>query len=163
MGGRALAFDAETGMFPNDHDEPLRELAWLCRPALDGVVFAEIPPRDYDTPDGYVLEAWVGGERLTTPAENLGDWYDVDAVIGLVNQSLRAAGSDCRILALPAEGQVAVVAAGPAAALLAGIRAGHLAISDPDLARQIGREFEDKVLRELDAEGATRDVVRPVD
>lgn len=124
--GRLLAFDAETGQFPNEHDHPARELARLCGPALDGVLFAEQPPRDADDPGDYRIDAWVAGERLSTPAENLGDWYDVDAVVGLVNEALRTARSDCRLFVLPAEGQVAVVAAGPAAELVEAIRAGEL-------------------------------------
>jgi hypothetical protein len=158
--GRALAFDAETGQFPNEHDHPARELARLCKPALDGAVFAETPPRDFDDPGEYWIDAWVAGEHLSTPAENLGDWYDVNAVVGLVNESLRAAKSDCRLLVLPAEGQVAIVAAGPAAALLAAIREGLLTPADADLARKLGRQFEDQVLGTMD--GGMRDVVIPV-
>jgi hypothetical protein len=122
--GRVYSFEAANPTFPNEHVHPARRLAHLCRPALDGAFFAETPPRDWDGEAGSQLHAWVAGEVLTAQTTNSGAWYDVDAVVGLVNEALRTAQSDCRLLRLPGSGQTVVVAGGPAEALLGAQRAG---------------------------------------
>jgi hypothetical protein len=70
-------FDVETGMFPNGHDSLLRNLARLTSPALDAAVFEEIAPSDDVGP--YELRAYLKGKKYSIKANNLGDWYDVDA------------------------------------------------------------------------------------
>src|SRR5690606_19384187 len=100
--GRTEWFDAETGTFPNAHDALLAELAALASPVLDDVIFEEIPPAESEMDDGpYRLHAYADGKRYALRAENHGDWYDVHAVIGLVNALLVARNSDIRLVVLP--------------------------------------------------------------
>lgn len=151
--GRSTSFDVETGMFPNQHDSLLRTtLAPLTGDALAGVVFGETPPRDHDG-GSYVLQAWMDGWRYSASAENLGDWYDVGAVLGLMNHLLAERGRDLRCLTLPTGDQTTTVACGPAAGLKAALREGLLASDDPDSARAAGKAFEDKVFEQLQKEG----------
>ncbi len=97
---RALALDPESGTFPTPHDVLLRQLTRLVAPALDEVVFEQIAPDESQMAVGrYTLRAFVQGRVLETYARNYGDFYDVEAVVGLVNTLLarRGALDRCRI------------------------------------------------------------------
>jgi hypothetical protein len=79
--GLVTGFDVETGVFPNEHDSLMRDLAWLTGDALHGAVFEEIPP-DFDPKSAdaaeegpYRLSVYLGGKRYRIDAENRGDWY----------------------------------------------------------------------------------------
>ncbi|HEV8324576.1 MAG TPA: hypothetical protein VG389_23365 [Myxococcota bacterium] len=126
--GRAHTFDTETDTFPNAHDALLMRLAALAAPALDGVLFEEIPPPEptgatpagADAPGGagrppYVLVAWMDGQRFSARARDLDDWYDVEAVVGLLNALCAARGSDVRFAVLPIDQVISVVAGSEAA------------------------------------------------
>jgi hypothetical protein len=119
--GWAQSFDMETGQFPNDHDALLADLALLVRPALDGVVFEERPPTldptTGETRGPYELRAYADGKRYELLAEDRGDWYDVPAVLGLLNALLAARGSDRRFLSVSPDPQFATIIGGPARAL----------------------------------------------
>jgi hypothetical protein len=158
--GRMHWFDVETGQFPNEHDELLGELAPLVGKALDGVIFEEVAPRDHDGGGPYVLHAYAAGKRYRVPAENLGDWYDVGAVLGLLNALLAERGSDQRYLVLDTGDQTAIVVAGPAAGLRALVDLGVLDTGAAGDGAAAGKAFEDKVFQQLQAEG--HDVVRDV-
>lgn len=121
LGGRALEFDLETGMVPNEHDSLLRRLAALHPETSVGVVFGEDVSGDMDGP--YELHAWRDGQRWSCDAENLGDRYDLDAVLGMLNSLSRLAESNVRWLALTSEEQVVVVA-GPDDVLQSAVNAG---------------------------------------
>jgi hypothetical protein len=154
--GRAVAFDAETGVFPNAHDHLLRELAALAPGALDGFVFQEVPPAEGDEAQGgggYRLLAWGGGKRYEAAAANLGDWYDLEATLGFLNAIARERGSDVRWMALATGDQMAHVAAGPAAALSALVAEGLLDAGEADEARTSGRLVEQQVIDALKDEG----------
>lgn len=91
--------------FPNRHDRLLTRLAHLARPDLDGARFwqhapsqeqAYGPPRHVrrgpvvlsmpnPTPANYVLGVELDGQRFEVEARSLGDWYDLDAVVGMLN------------------------------------------------------------------------------
>jgi hypothetical protein len=111
--GRAYGFDTETGQFPNEHDSLLRSLAALAGGALKDALFEEVPPAEDDEEGVYVLRAYLDRERYETRARNLGDWYDVEAVIGLLNSVARARQLEVRWLALSTGDQTATVVAGP--------------------------------------------------
>jgi hypothetical protein len=140
--GHATRFDTETDQYPNEHDTLLVQLAALAPAALRGVVFEEIVRGtpggvdlgggliadgvtddegsmiEGDAPEGdYLLHAYDDHARYEVSAENLGDWYDVDAVIGLLNVVAHEHGSDVRWLMLETGDQTAIVVAGPAAGL----------------------------------------------
>ncbi len=148
--GHGYWFDVETGTFPNEHDSLLRSLADTVRPALDGVVFEEIAP-DIDAEDGsYVLRAYVDGQMLETTAENLGDWYDVDAVLRLLDAALLERRSDQRFVLLETMDQTATIVGGKADVLRAALDAGLITSGDPKAAEALGKAFEDRVKASLD-------------
>ncbi len=157
--GHAYWFDVETGTFPNQHDSLLRSLADLIQPTLAGVVFEEVAP-EYDEDanvsdaDGvYLLRAYVDGQLLETQAEDLGDWYDVDAVLRLLDAVLLERKAAERFLLLETTDQTAVIVAADGAVLEAAIRARLLTPGDPDAAEALGKGFEQRVLRSLQQGG----------
>ncbi len=137
---RAILFDVETGVFPNQHDELLADVAELVRPALAGVVFEEIPPDDPDGDDGYTLRAYLDGTRYEITAENLEDWYDLEAVLGLINTLVRERKSDLGCLTLRPDGQTAQVVCGPRPGLRAAVAEGLLVIDEPGEAARQGKD-----------------------
>lgn len=149
--GHAYWFDVETGMFPNEHDSLLRSLAGLIAPTLDGVVFEEVAPHRDDAEGDYVLRAYVDGWQLETPAENLGDWYNVDAVLRLLDAVLTERNASQRFVALDTGDQTAIVVAATPEVLSAAFQSGLLTPGDPDAAEEIGKAFERKVLERLGA------------
>lgn len=158
--GHAYWFDVETGTFPNQHDSLLRSLADLIQPTLAGVVFEEVAPEydedaDANDVDGvYLLRAYVDGQLLETQAEDLGDWYDVDAVLRLLDAVLLERKAAERFLLLETTDQTAVIVAAEGAVLEAAIRAHLLTAGDPDAAEALGKGFEQRVLRSLQQGGA---------
>jgi hypothetical protein len=114
--GRATNFDTEADRFPIEHDGLLHALAALAGEPLAGVAFEEVAPADDD--GDYALRAWLGGFRYEVRAENLGDSYDVEAVLGLLNALLRERHSDLRFVALATGDDTATVAVGPRDALV---------------------------------------------
>ena len=147
--GRAISFDVETGMFPNEHDGLLAELAPLAA-ELKGVVFEEVAP-DFDAGGPYTLVAYFRGKRFGVTAENHGDWYDVAAVLGLLNVLLREVGSEVRYATLPTGDQTALVLAGPAAGLFAASQAKVIRFEGPAAGMTAGKAFEDYVHKKLKA------------
>lgn len=82
--GNTYWFDVETGMFPNHHDGLMNEIASLSD--LKDVAFSEDPPSDYDSrEENYKLSAKVGDKVYQQDAKNHGDWYDVGAVLTMLN------------------------------------------------------------------------------
>ncbi|MCQ4167501.1 hypothetical protein [Tahibacter harae] len=157
--GLCVWFDVETGMFPNEHDGLLRQLAAAAGDDLAGVLFQEIPPtEDGDQAEApYQLHAYADGKRWSVTARNYGDWYDVDAVLRLGNALLRDRGSAKRMLLLFSEDQTAQVVVAPQAVLGAALEQGLLQAGDEAAAREAGKAFEQEVLEKLKAErGAER-------
>lgn len=138
--GRALQFDTETGIFPNEHDSLLRQLSALAPSVLEEVIFAEEASAD----GPYELLAWRGGQRWSTPARNLGDWYDVDAVVGMLNAMARSGGSAVRWVLVATGDQNAIVVAAPADALAAALSEGVIESAVGDEARASGVEAEER-------------------
>ena len=147
--GRSINFDTETGTFPNGHDALLADLARLARPALDDVVFEEIPPPDPDDTSAYEIRAYAGGQRWSLSAKNLGDWFDLEAVIGLLNQLLVQKNSDVRFAVLPTGDQTATVIAASDDALTQAGEAGLIQFGTPTEAAEAGKDFERKVFDAL--------------
>lgn len=153
--GHAYWFDVETGTFPNEHDLLLDSLAELISPTLAGVVFEEVAPEYDDDADAndaegvYLLRAYVDGQLLETPAEDYGDWYDVDAVLRLLDAVLLERKASERFLLLDTSDQTAIIVAANAAALEAAIDAHLLTPGDPNAAEALGKGFEQRVLRSL--------------
>ncbi|MDR2220741.1 MAG: hypothetical protein LBE24_09220 [Methylobacillus sp.] len=146
----AYWFDVETGQFPNQHDSLMRSLAALVSPVLDDAVFEEeYPPEIDDDSHPYQLIAYADGNRYRVEARNLGDWYDVDAVLRFMNAIMESRGARARFVSLATTDQMLIVVAAPQDALAKAAEAGLLELGDAAAAEQIGKEYEDKVLREL--------------
>ena len=172
--GTLHRFDTETGMFPNEHDSLLRELAALAPDVLDGVLFVEVAPGasggGLDLGDGtslrpdslddalddegpYTLVAYMDGHAYTTMAENLGDWFDVRAVVGMLNELARRRHDGTRWQVLPTGDQTATVLAAPGPAIRRAMREGLIEGADADQARQDGRAFEERAIEALRRQG----------
>lgn len=149
-GGRATRFDTETGQFPNEHDVLLAELAALAAPALDDVIFEEHPPPESEMDTGsYGLVAYSRGKRIETRAENLGDWYDLGAVVGLLNAVARDRGIADRFVVLPTGDQTATVLAGPEKGIEAARAEGLITIASAGAAMDTGKAFEQRVFEAI--------------
>lgn len=168
--GPVHCFDVETGDFPNGHDALLFELAELAGPPLADALFAEIaPPLDLGEgrwlvaggevdrlPDGlaagdpYRLTGYLDGRAWEVDAQDFGDWYDLDQVIGLLNAMAIDRGAATRLVVLPTEDQTACVLAAPRPAILAGVSSGLLDLGDADAARAAGQAFEAVVFEQLE-------------
>lgn len=146
---RGVWFDVETGMWPNEHDALARDFADALAPALDGASFSEVAPGLDDDATPYQVAATLGGRRYRVAAQNHGDWYDVDAIVGLLNTMLRDRGDPQRLLVLATEDQTAIVVAGPASALIAAVGEGLLAPASPEQAMTLGKAFEARAMRAL--------------
>lgn len=147
--GHAHWFDVETGMYPNQHDSLMRSLARLVSPELDGAVFEERPPAIDDGSVPYQLLAYAGGKLYRTEAENLDDWYDVDAVLRLMNAIMADRNAGARFTGLASTDQTMIIVGAPHDAIEKAVREGLLELGDTGEAERIGKAFEEKVLRSL--------------
>jgi hypothetical protein len=112
----AFSVDPESGSFPTPHDVLLRRLARLVSPALDEVVFEQVPPDQTQMAVGrYTLRAFVDGRYVETFARNYGDFYDLEATVGFVNALLvrRGALDRCEVTADESDGAGIVCATVP--------------------------------------------------
>jgi hypothetical protein len=147
--GRVDQFDTETDTFPNAHHVLLARLARLA-PALGDVSFDEVPPPESAMDAGpYVLHAWTDGKRFTLKARNNGDWYDLEAVLGLLNALLATKGSEVRFVTLATGDQSAKVIAAPLPILERLVSDRLVTLDSSDDAMNDGKAFEEKVFRQL--------------
>lgn len=146
--GCAHEFDTETGQFPNEHDSLLRSLAALAGDPMKGAIFEEIPLGGPDDESPYQLRAYLGGERFEVKARNYGDWYDVEAVIGLLNTMARARQLEVRWLVLEGGDQTAIVVAGPEEGLRTAVAEKLLRAGGAGDAMKAGKGFEGEVLKQ---------------
>lgn len=145
--GYGYGFDVETGMFPNGHDSLLRNLATLTSTALGTAVFEEIAPPNYDGP--YELRAYRNGKRYRITAENHGDWYDVAAVLELLDFMLADQKAPYKLLPLPTEGQTLIIIGGPSSAIDQALKANLIRRGDVGRAEQLGKGYESQVMEKL--------------
>jgi hypothetical protein len=157
--GRAYWFDVETDNYPNQHDHLMRKLARLVRPALDGAVFEEQAPPlkegDSSNADIYELFVYADGLRWHISAEDLGDWYDLDKVLILLNRVLIDRGSAQRLRVLQTQDQTATVVGGSVSALQNAFRSGILRAGGAQSAESSGKAFERKVRDQLEHESTS--------
>jgi hypothetical protein len=151
--GCVYGFDVETGMFPNAHDSLMRELAALAGDALAGALFDEIPPvYDENAADEaseevgpYRLSVYLDGKRYRIDAENHGDWYDLEAVLKLMNAVLADRRSSSRLFTLDTGGQESIVIAATPDAFRKAVAAGLIEAGDAGAAEDAGKAYEDTV------------------
>lgn len=146
--GNVYWFDTETGMFPNDHHLLLKEIA--DQSDLSEISFSEVPPSDYDADnEPYQITASINGKTYNKKAENLGDWYDVGAVLSLLNEIALDQGRQSRFVPLPTGDQTSIIWIVEEANLTKLLKDGLVQVGSPELSMQIGKEFEERVKKEL--------------
>jgi len=113
--GRGYGFDPEAGTYPVDHGNLMEELLPLVSPLLDGARFTQVLPEEADvegeahtpglvdtsdagggTDSRYTLRLTHGGRRYGVTFHDLSDYYNVNAVLALLNAALEACGSPLR-------------------------------------------------------------------
>jgi hypothetical protein len=142
--GNIYWFDAETGMFPNNHDNLMSEVAALSD--LKDAEFFETAPSNYDADDEpYQLRAELDGKSYQRQAENYGDWYDIEAVLALLNRVAVEAKRASRFTLLPTGDQTAIIWVADAATLATLHQRGLVGLSDANLAMVTGKAFEEEV------------------
>lgn len=148
--GYIHSFDVETGMFPNEHDGLLRDLAALASPDLDDVFFEEIYPQQ--DRGQYRLLAYADGFLYQCEAANYGDWYDVEAVLALLNRLAEDRRLAQRFVVLHSTDQVAPVAVASRGALQVAFDKRWLVSGQAQQAMESGQAFEAEVIRDLQLE-----------
>jgi len=145
-------FDAETGMFPNHHDYLLKEVAALSD--LKNTDFTEVPPSDYGAEDEpYVLKATVNGKAYQKKAGNYGDWYDVGAVLMLLNEIAVDQSRQSRFVTLQTGDQTAIIWVVENNTLNSLLDQGLVRLSPEELSMKTGKAFEAKVKKQLRDKG----------
>ena len=154
LAGYLYSFDVETGLFPNHHDSLMRRLAALVEPSLNGAVFEETPPTLEGDEKGapYQIRLFVGGKQYETQAENLDDWYDVTAVLRLLNTALTDRRSDQRFFPLVTTDQTLNIVGAPKLAIAQAVVAGLIKAGDERQAEKLGKDFENQLREKLKAQ-----------
>ncbi len=157
--GRGYGFDPEAGEYPVNHGWLVVELARLVSPLLDGARFTQVLPgaedmegeertllpEDSDREGGgtdsrYTLRLRHGGRRYGVTFHDFSGFYNINAVLALLNAALEATGTDMRFFGF---GDVAVV--GPLRGVQQAMREGFIPGFDG------AGIFEDWELEEIDA------------
>ncbi len=147
--GNIYWLDVETGVFPNNHDYLLAGVAALSE--LHQAQFTEQPPNDYDAGDEpYLLRAQFRGKSYQQAAENYGDWYDVSAVLRLLNRIAVDQALDDRFMSLPTGDQTAIIWVVGAQKLTQLQTEGLIRLSAAELSMQTGKAFEQEVRENYD-------------
>jgi hypothetical protein len=140
-----LGFDAETGLIPVRHDELLNSMADISRGAFNPIQLLET----YDKKlDAYEVSFVHGTRRFGFNSQDLGDWYDVGAVLHVANRALTASGSSLQYIQLYTGGQdVVLVCAAPQAVAQAASE-GWIVLEREDAVAR-GKAFEEAVLQQV--------------
>lgn len=144
--GNLYSFDAETGTHPNNHDLLLYDLTELFGDTFEDASFAEIAPH-WESDEPYQLSATLGDRKWDRQAENYGDWYDVSAVLDLINEMAADVGTANRIMPLETGDQTVTVIVGPGQSLVSAATEGLIRSADAAASRERGKAFEEEVLR----------------
>jgi hypothetical protein len=149
--GRVYGFDCEAGVVPVDHAGLIRDLAQLAR----GILAVEAVSQVVDGEGRSTVRFVVGDTLLRFEPEDLGDWYDVAAVVGALNAALERLDARERYLLLHTGDQSCLVVFVRAQAFRAAAAELRIPIErDADAARRTGVAFEEYVRSMLqDPEG----------
>jgi hypothetical protein len=141
-----LTFDPETDQWPNRHDTLAAQLVLLGERDLADVTFFEEAPAEGSS-GPYRLLGYVDGARYSAEARaDLGDWYDLDAVLGFVNAIARDRGKAQRWLVSSGGGNDAIAVAGPEAALRELVGRGLLPAAPPTRSVEDSRAREQRLI-----------------
>ena len=157
--GRGYGFEPEAGEYPVDHEQRVSELVRLVSPLLEGARFTQVLPGEEDvegeeraplpgdsdseggaTDSRYTLRLRHGGRRYSVTFHDFSGFYNINAVLALLNAALEASGTHLRFFGL---GDVVVV--GPLRGVQQAMREGFIPGFDG------AGLFEDWELEEIDA------------
>jgi hypothetical protein len=124
----------------------MRNLATLVSPALDDAVFEETAPSIDAEAAPYRLTVYTAGMRLRAEARNLGDWYDVEAVMNLMTAVMKENGSDVRFVSLASNDQILAIVGAPQPVIDRAIQARLIQTGEAGEAERVGKEFEADVI-----------------
>ena len=122
--GIYLMFDAETGMLPVDYDKVLMDMAnnsggklndvqvWMDVTGPDGMSIDNFEDQPIDTIK-YKITLLANQKAYIAEPEDIGDWYDVQFLLDLMNKVAADAGLQERYSLLNNGDQVAVIIFGP--------------------------------------------------
>ena len=156
--GRLVTFDVETGECPNRHDLLLEKFAKASagrfRPEAVLERYEEPKPKSegwVETGRGkYTVQLIMGASLYRFQPKDLGDWYDVEAVVAAIHKALEDARIPERFVALESGGQDAgFIFAQPQALSAAAPELGLTLGKDLDQARKLGKAAEDRILHDL--------------
>ncbi|PTL82751.1 hypothetical protein [Vitiosangium sp. GDMCC 1.1324] len=157
--GRGYGFDPEAGEYPVDHEDLFRDLLPLVSPLLNGARFTQVLPGEGDVEqearalgpadaadeDGglnsrYTLRLRHGGRRYSVTFHDISDYYNINAVLALLNAALEACGTSLRFFGF---GDVVIL--GPLQGVQQAMREGFIPGFEGESI------FEDWEMEELDA------------
>ena len=131
--GRGYGFAPEAGEYPVDHARLVGGLLPFVSPWLDGARFTQVLPGEGDAAgdvadDGegglgnrYTLRLTHGGRRHGVTFRDISEYYNVNAVLAVLNAALETSGTSLRFFGL---GDVVVV--GPLPGVQQAIREGFI-------------------------------------
>lgn len=108
-GKRATVFDREIGRIPVGHDGLLVQLARYTSGAVVPEAALERYLEDDDATEAYTVDFIVDDTLYSFQPRDLGDFYDVQAVVSALNVAVRNAGCSERLILLADGGQTASV------------------------------------------------------
>ncbi len=147
------SFDTETDELPCLHHHLIMEFAENSRGAFNPECAVQTWHRkNQDVVRApYTVRFLDNGRVYRFGAENLGDWYDVRAVVGALNLALATAGRRERYIGMETGGQDAAYVFADPAAFRAFAAKYMLPLSnDPADAERRGKEYERQVIKELE-------------
>lgn len=145
-GGRFGAFDSENSRIPPNYPGLIVELAVLARGAFDvGDVNL------YQHGERFEVDVEMAGRMVTIALRDLGDWFDLSALIAGLNDALEDAGLPLRYFSLATTDQMAMVVLGNGAAMAALARDLAFPLGDADEAARRGQDSERAVISLLNA------------
>jgi len=147
-----IMFDAEADMVPCRHDRLVADFAahsgGKFSPEAINEKWLQENPDDEEAE--YDLQFVHGGQLFRGRLQNLGDWYDVKRVSAMINQALADAGGPERFVALDTGEQMASFVFADPKRLEPVAAAYDMPLStNPDKAREVGREYEQQVFEKL--------------
>ncbi len=150
--GIVVMFDAETSTIPCRHDRLILDFANASKgkftPQWPVEYWHSKNEEDFDAP--YTVQFVLENRLYRTGAENYGDWYDVEAIVRLINFALETTGRPERFITEQSGGQIAsFIFADPFTFVPIARRYGLPLSTDPAEAMRKGLEFEERVINQL--------------
>jgi hypothetical protein len=125
--GRLLWFDAEASMVPPDYVTLLRRFRECGLPTFDASAFWQ---HTSDQTGESTVQFLLAEQVHTFLARDIGDWYDVEAVMQGINGALEELGVTHRFIQLHTFDQTILLTFGPETSLRRAARALHLPLED---------------------------------